>query len=259
MQNQKMKDEHITPGWKNLYLLGGIASLLAGLLFRRNLGVELALFSPVKAATTISDWFTLLETHRFLGLVYLGIFDIVNYLLVGFMLLALSKILWRFAPGFTIIGLWLGFLGIAIYTSSNTALSLLSLSNQYAIAIGEDHKQLLLSAGHALLSLNPFSSLGGYPGSGGYLSLLLVAAAGFVFSLIILKNKVFRPFTAHIGLAANGLDLLYCISFLFVPAAFSGRVGVLFLPAAGLFLMIWHIMIGWGFMKEWAQKEKRID
>jgi len=256
MQNQKMKVEHFAPGWKIMYLLGGVAAILAGLLFRRNLGVEIALFSPVKAPTSVNDWFSLLETHRLLGLVYLGIFDIVNYMLVGFMLLALSKVLWRFASGFTIIGLWLGFLGIANYTSSNTALSLLSLSNQYATAISEDHKRLLFSAGHALLSLNPFSSPGGYPGAGGYLSLLLVAAAGLIFSIIILRNKVFLPFTAYIGLAANGLDLMYCIAFLFVPATFTGRIGLLFIPAAGLLLMIWHIMIGWGFLMQWQQIPK---
>jgi hypothetical protein len=256
MQNQKMKVEHFAAGWKNLYRLGGIAAILSGFLFRRNLGVEIALFSPVKAPAAIGDWFTLLETQRLLGLVYLGIFDIVNYLLVGFMLLALSKLLWRLASGFTIIGLWLGLLGIAVYTASNTALSLLSLSNQYAKAITEDHRILLLSAGQALLSLNPFSSPGGQPGAGGYVSLLLVASAGFIFSIIILRNRVFGPFTAYTGLAANGLDLMYCIAFLFVPATFSGQLGLLFIPAAGLLLMIWHIMIGWGFLKQGQQIAK---
>ncbi len=256
MQNQKMKVEHLAPGWKNMYLLGGVAAILAGLLFRRNLGVEIALFSPVKAPTAVNDWFTLLETHRLLGLVYLGIFDIVNYMLVGFMLLALSVVLWRFAAGFTIIGLWLGFLGIAIYMSSNMALSLLSLSNQYATASSEGHKSLLLSTGHALLSLNPFSNPGGSPGAGGYLSLLLVAAAGLIFSIIIRQNRVFRPFTAYIGLAANGLDLMYCIAFLFVPAPLTGQLGLLFIPLAGLLLMIWHIMIGWELLKQWQHLPK---
>ncbi|MDX9849505.1 MAG: hypothetical protein RBT01_03275 [Anaerolineaceae bacterium] len=256
MKNQKIKITPFASGWINLDRLGGIAAILSGLLFRRNLGVEIALFSPVKVPAAVGDWFTLLETQRFLGLVYLGIFDIVNYLLVGFMLLALSKVLWRFASEIVIIGLWLGFLGIAIYMSSNVALSLLSLSNQYAIAISEDHKRLLLSAGQTLLSLNPFSSPGGSPGAGGYLSLLLVAAAGFIFSITILRDKVFGPFTAYIGLAANGLDLMYCIAFLFVPATSTGRIGLLFIPAAGLFLMIWHIVLGWGFQKHWQQIPK---
>jgi len=256
MKNQKIQNEPFASGGITLYRLGGIAAILSGLLFRRNLGVEIALFSVVKAPVAIGDWFTLLETQRFLGLVYLGIFDIVNYLLVGFMLLALSKMLWRLASEITIIRLWLGFLGIAIYTSSNTALSLFSLSNQYATAINEDHKRLLLSAGQALLSLNPFSNPGGYPGAGGYISLLLVAAAGFIFSILILRKKVFHPFTAYIGLAANGLDLMYCIAFLFAPATSTGRIGLLFIPAAGLFLMIWHIMIGWGFLKQWQQLPK---
>lgn len=62
-----MKVEHFAPRWKNMYLLGGVAAILVGLLFRRNLGVKIAHFSLVMAPTAVNDWFTLLETHRLLG------------------------------------------------------------------------------------------------------------------------------------------------------------------------------------------------
>jgi hypothetical protein len=49
--------------WKSLYKVGAVAALIAGVIFRRNLGVEIALFSAQKEPDTIIDWFTLLHTR----------------------------------------------------------------------------------------------------------------------------------------------------------------------------------------------------
>ena len=251
MLHNTMNSEDLDPGWKNIYLAGGMSAILAGIIFRRNLGVEIALFSPVQSSATVSDWYALLQSHRLLGLAYLGIFDIVNYMLIGIMLLALFIALRRINPGLTIVGFELGFLGIAIYAASNTAFSLLSLSNQYATASSQAQRTLLLAAGHALLSLNRFSSPGAHPGAGGYTSLLLVASSGLIFSLTILRSKLFHPAIAWFGLLANGLDLMYCLAFPFAPATITEQLGLLFIPTAGLFFMIWHIMIGWWLLKQW--------
>lgn len=245
--------EHPDPVWKSLYLAGGAAAVLAGIILRRNLGVEIALFHPVKPPVAAGDWFDLLQANRLLGLAYLGIFDALNGLLVGLMLAALYAALRRLAPVRSALGIGLGLLGIAVYIASNTALSLLSLSNQYAAAASSAQRTLLLAAGQALLSLNRFSSPGAQPGSGGYMSLLLAAAAGLIFSTALLRSKTFHRFTAYAGIAANGLDLMYCLAFPFASASFTELLGVLFIPAAGLIMMIWHILIGWGLLKLWRQ------
>jgi hypothetical protein len=231
--------------WMNLYRVGGVAALIAGVVFRRNLGVEIALFSTQEQPDTVIDWFTLLQTNRLLGLAYLNIFDIVNYALVALIFLALYAVLRRVNKSRMAIAATFGFLGIAVYFASNTAFSLLSLSDQYATATTEAQRTLLLAAGQAMLALNRFSSPGAHPGSGGYLSLLLIATAGMMYSTVMLRSNVFRKATAYIGILANALDLAYCIAFAFAPTAVGELLAVLFIPAAGFLFMLWHIMVGW--------------
>jgi hypothetical protein len=231
--------------WKGLYRVGGVAALMAGVLFRRNLGAEIALFSQHESPATVSNWFALLQSNRLLGLAYLNIFDIVNYALVGLMFLALYVVLRRASRSYMTIATALGFLGIAVYFASNTAFSMLSLSDQYAGATTEAQKTLLLAAGEAMLVINRFSDPGSHPGTGGYISLLLIAVAGMITSLVMLRSHVFNRATAYVGILASAFDLAYGIAYAFVPRIDSELLAILFIPAAGLLLMIWHIMVGW--------------
>lgn len=242
---------HITPvetsnsDWKSLFRVGGLAALTAGVLFRRNLAAEISLFSAYKPPVTVSDWFVLLHSHRLLGLSYLNLFDLVNYALLGLMFLALSAVLRGVNKSYLAIALLLAFLGIAVYFASNTALSMLSLSDQYATATTDAQKTMLLSSGEAMLALNRFTSPGAHPGSGGYLSLLLIAVAGMITSMVMLRSNVFNRSAASVGILASAFDLAYCISYVFVPAVDSELLSIIFMPVAGLLLMVWHSMVGW--------------
>jgi hypothetical protein len=232
-------------GWKSLYRVGGVAALIAGILFRRNIAAEIGLFSHYTPPVTVSNWFALLQSNRLLGLAFLNIFDLVNYALVGLMFLALYAVLKRANKSAMAIATTLGFVGIAVYFASNTAFSMLSLSDQYAAATTEVQRTMLLAAGQAMLAINRFSSPGAHPGAGGYLSLLLIAVAGMITSVVMLRSAVFNRVTAYVGILASAFDLAYCLAYAFVPAADSDLLAICFIPAAGLFLMIWHIMVGW--------------
>lgn len=231
--------------WEPLYRAGGVAALLAGLIFRRNLSAEIALFSAHKQPDTIIDWFMLLQHNRLLGLAYLNLFDLVNYALVGLMLLACFAALGQTNQSHMAIALALGFVGIAVYFASNTALSLLSLSDQYATATTEAQRTMTLAAGQALLAINRFSSPGAQPGAGGFASLLLIAGAGMITSVVMVHSNLFSRASAYAGMVASGLDLAYCMAFALLPAVDNELLAVGFIPAAGLFLMIWHILVGW--------------
>lgn len=244
MKKQYSESPALDAAWNRLFLFGGVAALLAGIIFRRNLGVEIALFSPITPPTNPLDWLLLLQNHRWLGLAYLGIFDLANVALVGLMLLSLYLALQHVQSRTTLIALALGFLGVAVYLSSNTAFSILSLSNQYALSTSETQRALLLPAATALLALNRFSSPGAFPGSGGYVSMFLIAIAGLIFSATLLKNPQFGRWTAFTGIIANSLDLMYCLAFPFSPNAVYESLAMFFIPAAGFFLMAWHILVG---------------
>ena len=233
----------------SLYRIGGIAALVAGVIFRRNIAAEIGLFIDRIPPTTVEDWFTLLHGNRLLGLAYLNIFDVVNYILVSLMFLALYVVLRRVNQSFMAIAVALGLLGIAVYFASNTAFSMLSLSDQYATAETETQKAMLLSAGEAMLAINRFSSPGAYPGTGGLISLFLIAAAGMITSVVMLRSDEFNRATPYTGILTNGFDLVYCIAFVFMPAAESELLAIIFIPIAGLFMMVWHILVGWRLYK----------
>lgn len=231
--------------WKCLYRVGGVVALVAGVLFRRNIAAEIGLFSQHESPATAGEWFALLQSNRLLGLADLNIFDVVNYGLVALMFLALYAALRRAGKSAMAIATALGLLGVGVYFASNTALSMLALSEQYAAATSEAQRSALLGAGEAMLALNRFGAAGSHPGSGGYLSLLFVATAGMITSVVMLRSKVFNRATGYVGIVAAALDLAYCLGYALLPMANSELLAILFIPAAGLALMVWHIMVGW--------------
>jgi len=243
---QILSDETSNLGWNGLYRAGGIAALLAGVLFRRNIAAEIALFSQHGSPASAADWFALLQDNRLLGLVSLNILDVVNYALLALMFLALLAILSPANKSAMASAAAFGFLGIAVYLASNMALSMLSLSNQYAATTSEAQRAALLGAGEAMLAISRFASAGA-PGSAGYVSLLLVAAAGLITSLVMLRSRAFNRATAYVGILAAALDLAYCIAYLLLPGV--EMLAVFFIPAAGLLLMVWHILIGWRLLR----------
>ncbi len=161
------------------------------------------------------------------------------------MFLALYVVLRRVNKSFMAIASSFVFLGVAVYFATNTALNMLSLSDKYAIATTDAQRTHLLAAGEAMLAINRFSSPDAHPGTGGYVSLLLIGVAGMITSVVMLKSDVFNRASAYVGIMASALDLAYCIAFVFVSTVDSKTLDVIFLPAAGLLLMIWHIMVGW--------------
>jgi hypothetical protein len=229
---------------KKLYRLGAIAALIAGLVFRRNLGAaEIPLIIGQTPPDTIVGWFTLLQSNPLLGLSFLNVFDLVNYALIGIMFLALYVALRQTSKRYMVTATVLGLVGIIVYFVSNQALPLLSLSNQYANATTDAQKATLLTAGQALLS-NGYDPNAVYPSIGIYLSLLLLAVAGLIIAAVMLRSKVFGRATVYVGIVACALDLVYLAGLTFVPAAYINLLAASCIATAGFLFMIWHLLIG---------------
>ncbi|MGC9396510.1 MAG: hypothetical protein ACP5J4_16825 [Anaerolineae bacterium] len=220
--------------WKLLYRIGAIAALVAAVLFRRNFGAEVSLFTGIEAIPqSTAEWYTLLQSDPFIGLSFLAVFDLFNYVLVGVLFLALGAAFWRMHKSMTVLALVGGLVGIAVNLASNISLSMLSLSRQYAVAASEPQKAALLTAGQALLATN--NPLATFPGTGAYMSVLLIALAGLLFSLVMLRSN---RATAIVGLLASACDLAYCLTVAFAPS-----MRALWLASGGLFWMIWHLLV----------------
>jgi hypothetical protein len=230
------KDKSMTSNqdFTKLYKIGGVAALLAAVLFRRNIGAEVSLFTGVGAIPqSIAGWYDLLQTNPLVGLSFLAFFDMINYTLVGVAFLALCAALWQVNKNVALIALASGLVGITVSLASNISLSMLSLSQQYATAASDAQRIALLSAGQALLA--PHDPLALLPGTGMYVSLLLIALAGMLFSLLLLPSN---RATAIVGLLASGCDLAYCLTIYFTPS-----LRVLLMASGGLFYMIWHLLV----------------
>ena len=225
------------PAWGALFKAGGVAALLAGLLFRRNIGAEVSLFTGAEAIPqSAAGWFALLQNSPFLGLSFLAIFDVANYVLVGLIFLALGVALWPSRKTLVAIAFSSGMMGIAVSLAGNIALTMWSLSQQHAAATSESQRAALLTAGQAVLAFH--DPLAVYPNTALYLSLLLVAVAGLLFSIAMLHGHSFGRTTALVGLVASGCDLGYCLTVPFAPF-----LRAWLLAAGGLMWMIWHLMV----------------
>ena len=231
--------------WKPLYGAGAVAALLAALLFRRNIGAEVSLFIGAETGpTTAVDWYALLQANPFVGLSLLAVFDLVNYILVGVIFLALGAALWQANKSVVALALAGGLVGVTLNLASNISLTMFSFSQRYAAATSVAQRADLLAAGQAVLAGNdPRAAV---PGTDALVGLLLVALAGLLFSLLLLP---FHRGTAVLGLLAGGCDLTYCLVF---PLTAVAPVYLL-LAAAGLFWMLWHLLVArvlWKYAKD---------
>lgn len=224
-----------TETWKPLYRVGAIVALLAALLFRRNIGAEVSLFTGIEAIpNTVADWYTLLQSNPFVGLSLLAFFDLINYVLIGMIYLALAARFWPQNKSLAALALTSGLMGVTLNLASNISLTMFSLSQRYAVATSAAQEADLLTVGQSVLAVS--DPLAAMPGTGALISLLLVALAGLFFSLVLLPTHLG---TAILGLLASGCDLAYCLVFALTPIA----PVYLLLAAAGLFWMLWHLLV----------------
>jgi hypothetical protein len=225
----------VDPRWRGLYVAGAVAALIAVVIFRRHFGAEIGLLMDMDVISmappvSASDWFALLQVNPFLGLLMLDLFDIVNYLLVGLIFLALYGALGRANKAVMTVATASALVGVAVYLATNQAFAVLALSDQHAAASTDAMRAQFLAAGEALLAThNP---------DGVNLGLFLVALAGLIVSVVMLRSHVFSKATAVFGIVANSLVLTYFVAMPVVPS-----IAFLFPAASAPFRLLWYILI----------------
>jgi len=221
--------------WTTLYRVGGLCALTAAAL--EVAAVFLSIIFTRRFAGPASDavveWFTLLHDHRFVGLIYLGILDLVAIALMSVMFLALCVALRRNHESSMAVAGALAFLGIAVYLATTTVFPVLSLSDQYETATTDAQRSQLVAAGHAVLSI-------GGIGTGAYMAFLLMGIAGLMISVVMLRTSIFSRFAAYSGIVANVATLAYYAVPLVAPSA-----ALIFLWISGLLFLIWMILAGY--------------
>jgi Domain of unknown function (DUF4386) len=224
--SQKPMDEpHIETtefAWKPLYKVGGATALiLLGLI-----PIQTIIFIAHPPPSTVIGYFTLFQNNRLLGLLNLDLLYMLTIALTGLIYLALYAALRRASPSFMAIALTLGFVGIAVYFASNTAFSMLSLSDQYAAATTEAQRSTFLAAGQAMLAI--------YQGTAYDVSYVLGGVTGLIIAAVMLRSNIFSKGTAYVGLLMSVM--------MFVPPT-VGTIGLVFSLISLVPLAIWYILI----------------
>jgi len=150
---------------------------------------------------------------------------------MGVMFLALYAALRRTSETYTALATLLAAMGVVLFFALNPALSMLSLSNQYAAATADSQRSLLLAAGQAYLAMTQ--------GTGFSVAFLLTSLAGLIVSGVMLRSARFHKVTAYVGVLANVLLLA-----LYLPA-----IGFLLWMVGGLILPVWLLCVGWDLVR----------
>jgi hypothetical protein len=224
-------------------VISGVAALVAAILFRRWLGAEVSLLQSIGVLnlgaqpqpTEIADWYKLLREHQLVGLALLNGLDLINYALVGLMIIGIHGALRPVNRVFMTLASALAAMGIAAYFASHQAFTLLSLSQQYGSATTDVQRAALVSAGQGLLTMNDPAIFG----TGPFWGFILVNASCLIISLLMLRSPIFTRATAVIGILANALGLGH-----FFTAAFYPALTAIPLSASAPFLLIWYVLIG---------------
>jgi len=216
--------------WSGLCRTGGVAALI---LMVYSLATLVQLVVVGGQPATASEAFRLLQDHRTIGLLRLDLPTILAMPLYYFVFLGLFAALKRVDVAYAVVSTALAFAGVTLVLATPTALSMIPLSEKYAVATTDSAKVQLLAAGEALLAADIWH------GTGSVIGGLLLQIGAVLISIVMLRSSVFGKTIAYLGILTHGLDLAHGVLGLFLPVA-----GVVLLAVAGPLYLIWFPLVG---------------
>ncbi len=217
--------------YKGLYKLGSVAALVIAVL----LVGEIVVYAAFPRASTALEHFALFRENWLVGLLTLDLLGMIAYLLFIPTILALYFALRQVHFPMMAVATTLFLVGIAAFFASNTAFSMLTLSQQYAAAGTDAERAAFLAAGQAMLTLFNENAF--------LVSYVLVSAAWTMIVGVILRSRAFSRFTAWAGILAGGAGIL-AVLLEHVLASELILIAISLYFAAIVFLMIWVILVG---------------
>ena len=217
--------------WHALYRVAAAAALITVVIFLYQI-VAYFVWPP---PSTVSGHFTLLQAHRWVGLVSLDFLIVVDEVLFIPVCLALYLTLRRVDPSLTLLGTAFCVVSLLCYVIATPALNMLYLSQRHAGATSAAEREQLLAAGQAVLSFWQ-----GTPYQVGY----IVGSLGMILvSWVMLSSKSYGKAAGYTGIVANLVAFL-----LYVP-----KLGVFLSILSVVGLQVWYVMIArvlWRLAKE---------
>lgn len=213
--------------WRTLYRAGAACAIAMLAL----VPVQIAAYLVIPPPETVSGWFALFADRPVQGLVALDLLYMVDIVLAGVLLLALTVALRREGPSLLALSLFFNVTSVAIYFASNPAFEMLALSRRHAGAFGVERLRLEAAA-EGLLA--------GYTGTAYDVSYVLAGVAGLLVAVVMLRSAAFTRVTAVLGI------------FMGVLALIPPTVGAAGMVAAFLYLAplwIWLVLVAGALLR----------
>jgi len=232
MMDQVSDSETTDSAYTSLYKLGGVAALLVVVLTLS----EVVLLAIYPQPGPVTDWFTLFQSNKLIGLVDFWGLEVPMYAMFVIVFLALYIVLRKACESRMTIASAFALLGIGIFFATNNPFSMLSLSSQHAAATTDAQRSAFLAAGQALLAGTGQRAVGGFN-----MGLFLVSVAGLIVSSVMLGNRSFSRLTAYVGIVAYALSLADYLRQAFTQSA---AIALPLILLGALSLVIWFVLVG---------------
>src|SRR6185436_1553146 len=174
--------------WKGLYNIAGVSAMVMVIF----IPVQMAVYILFPPPSTVIGWFELFQKNKLIGLIDMDLLLIADQVLMCFIFLALYTALRSVSPSYITIALVLGLTGVAAYYASTVAFEMLSLSNQYTVAVNEGEKSILLASGKVMMAA--------WQGTAFDTGYVLEGTALLMIAIIMLKSLLFTKTTAVTGI-----------------------------------------------------------
>jgi hypothetical protein len=183
--------------------------------------------------TTITEWFTFIQSNRIAAVINLDLVLLIDQLLFVPIMLALYVTLRRVDEPLVLLGT-VGslFAALLLVVSREATFTLPMLSDQYVAATTDTERALLLAAGQTLLA-----SFNGTAFSVGY---TLTGISGLLITTVMLRSDTYSKTTGYMGVSMYVLAL--------VPPT-VGMVGVVLSLVSLVPLVPFQILLGRRFLK----------
>jgi len=234
---QAATHERGTSGWRSIYRIGAVAAVAVLAL----VPVQAAVFIVWPPPTTVGGFFSQFEQNAIVGLLALDLLLMASWILSALMFVALYAALRRTRESLVTVALIAELVGLAVYFASNTAFSMLTLSQQYAAATTDAERSLFLAAGQAMLAL--------YTGTAFNVSYLLSGVAALLMASAMLRSGIFGRVTAYIGIG-------YAVLQVVPPTAGDAGMIVSLLSLAPM--VIWIALIARTLFRHGGEEESAV-
>ena len=243
MNSEHDRDKEIPGAPDDLHGLCRIGGIAAFLLIVYSLATIVQMLVLGGQPTSAVQAFDLLQHHRAVGLLRLDLPTVAVLPLYYLLFLGLYAALRRTNRAQALLSTVLVFAGLTLVLATPTALSLIPLSDKYAVATSDVLRTQLLAAGEAIMAADIWH------GTGAILGGVLLQCGAVLICVVMLRGSVFGKATAWLGIVMHALDGAHIVGGLFLPVS-----GVVLMAIAGPLYPVWLFLVGRRLLQLAARK-----